>query len=888
MVGVSWVSSGIEALDRVIQGLRLGDNVVWQVDDLDDYAHYARLFAARAVDEGAPCVYVRFAPHAPILEGGPGVEIVRVDPGKGFDAFSKEIHEVVEKAGRKVRHVFDNLSALALEWATDEQIANFFQFACPYLYELDTVAYFGLIRRRHDAKAIARIRDTTQVLFDLFRVGENRYIHPLKASGRYGPSMFVPHLIDGERLVPVFQSGAAAAILASARPRPLGTQASSIAPWDTVYQRLLERRNEGISEDDPEIVPLKQEFARMLLGNQSRINELADRYLTLEDLFRIRERMIGSGRIGGKATGMILARRILHASSKVFDYGTILEDHDSFYIGSDVFYSFLVNNGLFRLRWQLSKEGEISREAFEEVERRFLEGEFAPEIVEQFRNMLDYYGQAPIIVRSSSLLEDGFGNAFAGKYRSEFCANQGSPNERLEEFMRTVKLVYASTLNPDALSYRRKRNLIDKDEQMAILVQRVSGSTYKHYFFPSIAGVAHSRNLFVWTDRIDEKQGLVRMVFGLGTRAVNRVGGDYPRMFAVSHPALRPDFGRQVLKYSQRRVDLIDLAQNRFATEPASELLSGRDYPQLSYFASVWRDDQLTDAWTPWATGDGDPMVLTFNNLIERTDFVAMIRDILATLEKAYGHPVDIEFTASVDGEGKVRINLVQCRPLFMPGSGAVARRGGRIPKGRVLFRSSGAIRGGSVSKIRYILYVDPAAYQRAPVAVKRSLPQVIGRINRLAHMAGERLMMIGPGRWGSSSIDLGIGVGYAQINHAQVLVEMAREAAGMAPDFSYGTHFFQDLVEDEIFYLAVNPDDPASEFNETFFSNAPNALHDALHAEVPTNDAGSSSTDAGEYSALVRLIDVPAAAGVHAAVIADPEARSGVCFLEDGASPEE
>ena len=75
--------------------------------------------------------------------------------------------------------------------------------------------------------------------------------------------------------------------------------------------------------------------------------------------------------------------------------------------------------------------------------------------MEQFRNMLDYFGQAPIIVRSSSLLEDSFGNAFAGKYRSEFCTNQGSPDERLEVFLRAVKLVYASTLSPYALSYLR-------------------------------------------------------------------------------------------------------------------------------------------------------------------------------------------------------------------------------------------------------------------------------------------------------------------------------------------------------------------------------------------------------------------------------------------------
>ena len=108
---------------------------------------------------------------------------------------------------------------------------------------------------------------------------------------------------------------------------------------------------------------------------------------------------------------------------------------------------------------QLTSDSALTHEEFAEVEERFLEGVFPASIMEQFRVMLDYFGQAPIIARSSSLLEDGFGNAFAGKYRSEYCANQGDPEERMESFLRALKLVYASALNPYALSYRRKRGL---------------------------------------------------------------------------------------------------------------------------------------------------------------------------------------------------------------------------------------------------------------------------------------------------------------------------------------------------------------------------------------------------------------------------------------------
>ncbi len=211
----------------------------------------------------------------------------------------------------------------------------------------------------------------------------------------------------------------------------------------------------------------------------------------------------------------------------------------------------------------------------------FLEGQFPKETIEQFRDMLDYYGQAPIIVRSSSLLEDSFTNAFAGKYRSEFLANQGNPEERLEAFLKALKLVYASALNPDVLSYRMRQGLSEGDEQMAILVQRVSGMPYKNYFFPSLAGVAFSRNLYAWTSRIDPKKGMIRLVFGLGTRAVNRVGGDYPRMIAVSHPELRPEIGVQIAKYSQKNVDVLDLKANQFLTESFHRLISDGDYPSI-------------------------------------------------------------------------------------------------------------------------------------------------------------------------------------------------------------------------------------------------------------------------------------------------------------------
>jgi pyruvate,water dikinase len=867
------IGSGLASLDGLLQGLRLGDNVVWQVDRLEDYPRFAQAFAEQAIKDGFDCVYLRFAPRPAILEPRPGLTIISIDPGPGFDYFTGEVHRIIEERGRGVCYIFDNLSTLVEEWATDELLANFFQVICPYLFEVDAVAYFTLRRGQHGHSTIARIRNTTQLLIDVYHVGDNSYIQPLKVEARYSSQMFLPHLITGNGWEPISRSGDAARILTTAVKRPLSISSESIAPWDTVYRKLLQKRE--LHADVPRItretIVLKEALSRMMIGNHKKLIQLSDRYLPLDDLLQVRDRLIGSGRIGGKAAGMLLARSVLLSDNRQNGFSQVLEEHDSFYIGTDVFFTFLVNNGLFQLRLELSKTGRLSWDEFAKLEQRFLEGKFPEETMEQFRGMIDYYGQAPIIVRSSSLLEDGFTDAFAGKYRSEFCANQGSPEERLEAFLRAIKLVYASALNPDVLAYRHRRGLGEGDEQMAILVQRVSGMPYKQYFFPSLAGVAFSRNLYAWTNRIDPKKGMIRLVFGLGTRAVNRVSGDYPRMIAVSNPSIRPEIGMEVSKYSQRMVDVLNLEENTFETKPFVEIIRRGKYPALNLLASEVADGYLRDWFTTSAGSSEKNLVLTFNNLINRTALVSIIGEMLIKLEEAWGQPIDIEFTAYVDSDGKVRVNLLQCRSLRVPTlAGAGVSMPKKLSREQVLFRSNRAINAGMVSDIGYIIYIDPRKYaEAATIDTKKSLGRVIGKLNdRLRHREG-KVMAMGPGRWGSNNIELGVNVGYADIEGTAVLVEIAREEAGHIPEVSYGTHFFQDLVESDILYLPVYPDDDAAGFNTGFFSRAPNILKDLL-------------PELSDFEDIVHVIDVPAATdGASAKVVADPQTRNAVCFLD-------
>ena len=867
------VGSGIKTLDNLLQSFRLGDNVVWQVDNLNDYAHFAEAFVTQSINDGFKCVYIRFSSQDPVLQPRSGLTIIDVDPSPGFDFFSTNVHRIIDQQGKRVFYVFDNLSDLVNKWATDELLANFFHFTCPYLFELDTVTYFALSRNQHSISTVARIRDTTQILLDLYHVDNQAYIHPLKVWDRYSSEMFIPHVISGSNWLPIFRSGDAAALSISASKRPIGIVFSSIAPWDTVYSKLIQYQNvaSDLPEANGEIAALKKELTRMLIGNHPDFNKLSDQYLTIDDLLLIRNRMIGSGRIGGTAAGMMVARKILLQEDGEKDFSRILEAHDSFFIGSDVFFTFLVNNNLFRLKSELSRNPQISWEEFEQVEQQFLDGQFPNETIEQFKDMLDYFGQAPIIVRSSSLLEDSFNNAFAGKYRSEFCANQGNPDKRLESFLQAVKLVYASALNPDALIYRQNRGLVDSDEQMAILVQRVSGMPYRNYFFPPLAGVAFSRNLYAWTNRIDPQKGMIRMVFGLGTRAVNRVAGDYSRMIAVSHPELRPEMGTQIARYSQKNIDLLDLEANEFATLPVLSVLEKLDYPNLELLVSSMAEDFVNDSLYGFINISPQCIILTFNNLIKKTDIVNIMDEILTRLEKSWEQPVDIEFTAMTTTKGEVRINLLQCRPLRLPLKPDLPTA---LPENldpqHVLFKTDRIISGGIVNSIRYVIYIDSNKYASlTSLSIKRSFGRVMGKLNEYLRGREGKVMAIGPGRWGSSNIHLGVNVSYADIDNVKVLVEVGHTDTGNEPELSYGTHFFQDLVEADMIYLPVFPDKPVTNFNDEFFTRSPNVLTKIL-------------PDYAEFEELIQVIDVPSSYnGAYAHVIADARTRMAICYLK-------
>lgn len=629
-----------------------------------------------------------------------------------------------------------------------------------------------------------------------------------------------------------------------------------MAPWD-----LLFKQGEAYENSPPEQRAAFEHHLReiivvlikAMISDQLSFVRVARKYFTIKDLNEIRANRIGRGKIGGKAAGMLLAYKVLqrHAAAHDIDPERITIP-DSWFLASDVYYNFHSSNDLFQFMNQKYKRPEQMREDYPQLYNTFLNSRLPEEIADQLAALLTRIGKTPVIVRSSSLLEDNFDTSFAGKYDSFFLPNQGTHKENLRDLCRAIIKIYASVIRPDALIYRDRMNLIDYDERMAILIQRVEGHPYGKYFFPDFAGVGFSHNPYPWSKRLNLEDGLMRLVLGLGTRAVDRVGNDYPRMVALSHPTLRPESSaRAVRHYSQHLMDVLNLEENAIESVPVSEVINA-DFGGIGAIMSRELDGYVRPITRRPLKYNSQEMVVTFDRLLADREFIHIIRESMEILEKAYDRPVDIEFAGellAVYPKPQVKVSLLQCRPLSQRKQEEAQRIPDDIPEEDILFTAVEQVPSGVVENIRYIVYLDPDAYAdlEDPI-MKIELGRIVSRLNSL--LANETFILMGPGRWGSSNIQLGVSVNYSDIYNTRVLIEIAgRMIGGSTPEVSYGTHFFQDLVEASIHPLPLYPEDRKSVYNEPFFKESPNSLADLL----PVDSA---------YEPFIRVIDIPAVAG--------------------------
>ncbi|MGC9326561.1 MAG: PEP/pyruvate-binding domain-containing protein [Candidatus Hinthialibacter sp.] len=836
-------STGLPGLDQVLQNLTPGDNVVWRVDRIEDYQAFVEPFYRNAQRKKRRLTYFRFATHPPLVPDGIGATIHFIHPENGFEAFITRVHDVIRENGPGGRYVFDPLSELARECYSDRMVGNFFMLTCPYLLNLGAIAYFAVLRNYHSTHAAGPISETTQLLLDVYRYQGKLYVHPMKVGTRFSPTIYMLHAWEGERFIPITNSAGVSEILTSVPRSGLESALYQIGVWNRSFVEADEvlqahKRGEGSQRRLDEMF---HRLLRMAVTRDKRFTQLAEQFFTLEDLMQIRERMIGTGLIGGKTVGMLLARKIIQTR----DPGLykVLEAHDSYYIGSEVFYTYLVLNDCWWVR-RRQKDPDRFLDDIDDARRRIMNGRFPDYMIERFKAMLEYFGQSPIIVRSSSLLEDNFGNLFAGKYESVFCANQGSPGERLHCFLEAVRRIYASSMSEKALSYRAMRGILDVDEQMALLVQRVSGALYGDYFYPQIAGVGYSYNPYVWSESIDPHAGMVRLVFGLGTRAVDRVDDDYTRLVALNEPLLRPEGSREeIRRYTQRKVDALNLSDAKRTTEFFSDLIVKSPGLPMELFVS--QDDFMRSITR--GAGDSKPFSLAFRGLFTKTRILEHLSAIMRILEDAYQHPVDIEFTINFTDPHHYTINLLQCRPIQPKGSGVIRSVPPDIEESQLILRAKGAVIGQScMEPVDRLIYVVPSLYGQLPLNDRYSAARLIGKITRLKEGSKQMTtLLIGPGRWGTNEPSLGVPVKFAEISQVSFLGEIVSMRDDLVPDVSLGTHFFSDLVEMGIIYFALFPEKEGNGINEEWILSRPNRLTEL-------------DPDAGKFAGVVRVIDFP------------------------------
>lgn len=592
---------------------------------------------------------------------------------------------------------------------------------------------------------------------------------------------------------------------------------------------------------------LRVSLLRRFFTDQLQYISVAKEYVKLTDFYNLIDKMIypsGShGKLGGKSAGIFLAQHILQNESENNEIFRDIKTPKTWYLTSDGVIFFIQYNNLEEVLEQKYKEIDEVRIEYPHVVQLFKNSEFPPDIIKGLSIALDDLGENPLVVRSSSLLEDQIGAAFSGKYKSLFLANQGTKQQRLFALMDAISEVYASTFSPDPIEYRAERGLLDFHEEMGVMIQEVVGTKVGKYYLPAFAGVAFSNNEFRWSPRIKREDGLIRLVPGLGTRAVDRLSDDYPMLISPGQPSLRVNVTpEEIRRYSPKRIDVINLENNEFESIEITKLIEeyGSLYPQFMNVFSVAEGSMIRQPGMLDVDDPSKEFIATFEGLITKTDFLKKISLITKVLQEKIQSPVDIEFA-----HNGTDLYLLQCRPQSNTGDTSPDNIPTDIPKEMILFNANKFISNGKVPDISHIVYVDPIQY--GEIAERETMLQVGRAVSKLNKTLPKRkFILMGPGRWGSrGDIKLGVSVTYSDINNTSMLIEIARKKGNYVPDLSFGTHFFQDLVEANIRYLPLYPDNDGILFNEKFLNDSENIFEDILP----------------EYKNLkniIKVIDVP------------------------------
>ncbi|GHV54495.1 pyruvate, phosphate dikinase [Synergistales bacterium] len=517
--------------------------------------------------------------------------------------------------------------------------------------------------------------------------------------------------------------------------------------------------------------------------------------------------IIGTGSIGGKGRSLLFAIRALRDSDDLDLRSVVLPR--SRYIGSDVFKDFI--SRVPNLDYLKAKG------APEEIEAAFLEVSL-PEFVTAALSGYLAETRDPIIVRSSSILEDSLKHSFAGKYMSPFLLNSAdSLIERVQAVEREIRRVYSRIYFPAATSYKQKHGL--GGDLMGITIMRISGRWRGDYYYPTTAGVGFSYNGRRWTTRIKREDGLIRMVFGLGTMSTKR---GYARTYSLTNPYLRPEGSNSynIMKQSQERFHAIGRNSGELVTVDIKEIWRDtfRYHPDFSTYSSLYIYDEGQGYFNPldkasiFSPAEGK-VCMPFESF-PRTHkkFFATMSKLMPLLQAKMGVYADIEFAYE---PLENRIELLQSRPLWVNAE-RDASDALDFHDCETILRADRMVTDGSCEGVKHLVYVDPQVYSES--GEFQNIARAVGEMDK--QLAPDKYILVAPGRVGSSNPELGVPVRYDEITNVTCIVEVGIPRTGHMPELSYGTHFFSDLETDEVLYMPVFQSETNNIYNERWFED--------------------------------------------------------------------
>jgi hypothetical protein len=509
---------------------------------------------------------------------------------------------------------------------------------------------------------------------------------------------------------------------------------------------------------------------------------------------------VGNDSIGGKGRGLAFLNVVLNRYSNIFEkYPEVqIRVPVAAVLATGIFDEFLALNPDLDV---LTDDEDTLTD--EEIDRLFLASGLPPSVVPVLEQIIDQ-GSFPLAVRSSSILEDSIANPFAGVFRTYLIPNSHpDPGQRLQQLIQAVKLVYSSMFLKSARVYREKLHIPCREEKMAIIIQKVAGSSHGEYFYPLVSGVAQSHNFYPGTNMAHE-DGVVTLSTGLGRTAVER-----ERTFAFCPRFPNKDMFKptDIVEAAQRHLYTLKPSQTEFDLSSGEKASLSRlrinqklCESNLSLLASVW--DYENNEFKEGKHIQG-PKVITYRRLLHYNEYplAPIIHDMLLLGREVLGCEIEMEFAFDVnDQTGLAVFYLLQIRPI------AVSVQQYSQPldkyaqkKDELIVFSSYALGSGNNEELDTIIYIPP---ERFDIVKTEAMAKDLDDLNQKMRESNTRYVLIGPGRWGSSDRFLGIPVNWSQICNAQIIVEVV--LPNMSIEASHGSHFFHNLFSMNVGYMTV------------------------------------------------------------------------------------